>query len=67
MPIFPLSTYLVASNDFLRGGGDGYTMFQDAQDAYDFGPNLAEVVADYLAQNTPYTAYTDGRIRLIAR
>jgi len=30
--------------------------------AYDFGPGLEQVVADYVAANSPYTPYTDGRI-----
>ena len=37
-------------------------MFVDAENAYDFGPDLADVTAEYLAANTPYTPYTDGRI-----
>ncbi|MEM7731383.1 MAG: bifunctional metallophosphatase/5'-nucleotidase [Pseudomonadota bacterium] len=65
-PIDLDASYLVASNDFLRGGGDGFDMFKNAEDAYDFGPDLAELVAAYLAQNSPYTPYTDGRIKLIA-
>ncbi|MEO0371366.1 MAG: 5'-nucleotidase C-terminal domain-containing protein, partial [Pseudomonadota bacterium] len=67
VPVDPAASYLVASNDFLRGGGDGYVMFKEAEDAYDFGPNLAEVVSEYLAQNNPYTPYTDGRIQRVAR
>jgi 5'-nucleotidase len=30
--------------------------------AYDYGPGLEEVVADYLAENGPYTPFTEGRI-----
>ncbi|MEO0752802.1 MAG: 5'-nucleotidase C-terminal domain-containing protein [Pseudomonadota bacterium] len=59
--------YLMATNNFMRTGGDGYAMFKDAEDAYDFGPDVADVLADYLAENTPYTPYTDGRITLSAR
>jgi 5'-nucleotidase len=46
----------------MRNGGDGYEAFVGAANAYDFGPDLAEVVAEYLAANGPYTPYTDGRI-----
>ena len=51
------------SNDFLRAGGDGFRMFRsNAMNAYDFGPDLADVVAEYLMANQPYTPFTDGRI-----
>ncbi|MGO4838958.1 bifunctional UDP-sugar hydrolase/5'-nucleotidase, partial [Rhizobiaceae sp. 2RAB30] len=55
-PIEPEKLYLVATNNFVRGGGDGYKLFaSNAQNAYDFGPSLEQVVADYLAANKPYT------------
>jgi 5'-nucleotidase/UDP-sugar diphosphatase len=56
--------YGVVSNNFVRNGGDGYTMFRDAQNAYDFGPDLADVTAEFLAENAPYQPYTDGRITM---
>lgn len=62
-PLDPERDYLAVSNDYLRNGGDGYSMLRDATDAYDFGPDVAEVLAEYLAQNSPYTPKTDGRIR----
>ena len=61
-PIDPDATYLVVTNNYMRNGGDGYRMFRDAANAYDFGPGLEVVVADYLAANLPYMPYTDGRI-----
>ncbi|NNL35813.1 MAG: multifunctional 2',3'-cyclic-nucleotide 2'-phosphodiesterase/5'-nucleotidase/3'-nucleotidase, partial [Silicimonas sp.] len=54
--------YGVVSNNYVRNGGDGYKMFVDAEDAYDFGPDLADVTAEYLAAQGPFTPYTDGRI-----
>ena len=54
--------YGVVSNNYVRGGGDGYKMFTDAQNAYDYGPDLADVTAEYLAEKAPYKPYTDGRI-----
>ncbi len=56
------ATYLAVTNNYMRNGGDGYSMFSEAADAYDFGPGLEQVVADYLAENNPYSPYTDGRI-----
>ncbi|WP_333713936.1 bifunctional metallophosphatase/5'-nucleotidase [Yoonia sp.] len=63
-PIDPAATYGVVSNNFVRNGGDGYAMFVDAANAYDFGPDLADVTAEYLAANAPYQPYTDGRITM---
>lgn len=60
--IDPAKTYGLVSNNYVRGGGDGYKMFRDADKAYDYGPDLADVTAEYLAENAPYVPYTDGRI-----
>ena len=61
-PIEMDKMYGVVSNNYVRNGGDGYAMFKDAANAYDFGPDLADVTAQYLADNAPYKPYTDGRI-----
>ncbi|PJI84946.1 5'-nucleotidase [Yoonia maricola] len=63
-PIDPAATYGVVSNNYIRNGGDGYSMFEDAMNAYDFGPDLADVTAEYIAANAPYQPYTDGRITM---
>ncbi|WP_224815479.1 bifunctional UDP-sugar hydrolase/5'-nucleotidase [Hasllibacter sp. MH4015] len=61
--IDPDAVYSVVSNNYMRGGGDGYDVFEtEATNAYDFGPGLEEVVATYLGENSPYAPYTDGRI-----
>ncbi|MEL6587567.1 MAG: 5'-nucleotidase C-terminal domain-containing protein, partial [Pseudomonadota bacterium] len=63
--IDPAATYQVATNNYVRNGGDGYGMFAGAADAYDFGPGLEVVVADYIAKlGGTYTPYTDGRITM---
>jgi len=62
--IDPAATYGVVSNNFVRNGGDGYAMFRDAENAYDFGPDLADVVIEYMQAQGPYTPYTDGRITM---
>ena len=61
-PIDPDKIYGVVSNNYVRNGGDGYAMFKDAMNAYDFGPDLADVTAEFIAANAPYTPYKDGRI-----
>ncbi|MBO9451387.1 5'-nucleotidase C-terminal domain-containing protein [Tropicibacter sp. R16_0] len=64
VPIDPAATYLVVTNNYVRNGGDGYKMFAgDDKNAYDYGPDLADVTAEYLAANAPYQPYVDGRIR----
>lgn len=63
VPIDPAATYGVVTNNYVRNGGDGYGMFAgDDKNAYDFGPDLADVTAAYLMENGPYQPYTDGRI-----
>ena len=65
-PLDPAATYKVASNDFMRAGGDGYTVFAEkATNAYDFGRPLDQVVADYIAANSPVDIVLDGRITRI--
>ncbi|HWK64860.1 MAG TPA: 5'-nucleotidase C-terminal domain-containing protein [Rhizobiaceae bacterium] len=62
-PLDPEKLYMVATNNFVRAGGDGYELFaSNAKNAYDFGPSLEQVVADYLAANRPYTPKLEGRI-----
>jgi len=56
------AVYGVVSNNYVRNGGDGYAMFKDAANAYDYGPDLAEVMAAFMAEDGAYTPYTDGRI-----
>lgn len=61
--IEPDKTYTVATNNFMRNGGDGYRLFaSNGKNAYDYGPGLEQVLADYLAANRPYTPKIDGRI-----
>lgn len=61
-PLDIKATYGVVSNNFIRGGGDGYKMFRQATDVYDFGPDLADIVADFLAKNPNYQTSVEGRI-----
>ena len=61
-PIDPAATYGVVSNNYVRGGGDGYKMFRDAANVYDYGPDVADVLAEYMANSGGYTPYLDGRI-----
>ncbi|MBW9065194.1 5'-nucleotidase C-terminal domain-containing protein [Rhizobium herbae] len=63
----PAKAYNVVSNNYMRNGGDGYSIFKTkAENAYDYGPGLETVLADYLAAHNPYRPMTDGRITEIA-
>ena len=67
VPIDENKEYIVATNNYVRQGGDGYKIFADkARDAYDYGPGLEQVVADYLGAHSPYTPKIEGRITEIA-
>lgn len=66
-PLDPEKTYSLVSNNFMRGGGDGYAVFKSkGENAYDYGPGLETVLADYLAAHQPFKPYTDGRISEVA-
>lgn len=57
------AVYRVATNDYMRGGGDGYAILEsNAINPYDLGSPLDQVVADYIAANSPLQAELQGRI-----
>jgi 5'-nucleotidase len=62
VPLDPAKTYKLVSNNYVRNGGDGYKMFKSAANAYDYGPDLADVTAEYISQNAPYAPFVDDRI-----
>jgi 5'-nucleotidase/UDP-sugar diphosphatase len=64
IPIDPLVKYMVVTNNYVLNGGDGYKMFRAGSNAYDYGPGLEVVLADYMAAQGVYAPYLDGRISL---
>jgi len=60
-------TYVVAINDYMGHGGDGYTMFKNAprviseRDA----DLLANVVIDYIKAHSPVAPRVEGRIKTV--
>ena len=66
-PIDLVANYGVASNNYMRNGGDGYAVFEaNATQVYDFGPDLADVLAEYIARQGPgFAPATDGRITVV--
>ncbi len=62
-PLDPEATYGVVTNNYVRNGGDGYKMFEtEGMNAYDFGPDLADVLAEYMAEIGPVNPMVEGRI-----
>jgi 5'-nucleotidase len=56
------ANYKVASNDFVRNGGDDYEVFVTARNPYDFGAGLDEAVQAYIAAMGPVAPELEGRI-----
>jgi 5'-nucleotidase / UDP-sugar diphosphatase len=64
-PLDPNRIYGLATNNFIRGGGDGYTVLRDAAiDPYDFGPELERVVTNHITALSPLRVALDGRLTL---
>ncbi|WP_316861329.1 bifunctional metallophosphatase/5'-nucleotidase [uncultured Cohaesibacter sp.] len=62
-PIDKEAVYGVVSNNYMRSGGDGYKVFKtNGKNAYDYGPNLEDVVANYITNNPDYAVVLDDRI-----
>ena len=65
-PIDEGRVYGVVSNNFARGGGDGFEILATkAIDPYDQGQVISDVVADYIRRNGTVSPSTEGRIRRI--
>jgi len=67
VPIDPAATYRVAMNEFLAGGGDGFTAIRSGTQAF-VGKSDLDVLIAYLGahstQAAPYPVPTGGRITL---
>jgi len=61
-PIRKTSTYKVVTNNFLAGGGDGYTVFTEAKEKTVLGFVDADVLAEYLRAHSPVSPEVEGRI-----
>jgi 2',3'-cyclic-nucleotide 2'-phosphodiesterase (5'-nucleotidase family) len=53
------STYMIAENDFMASGGDGYPNFASRMVTRDI---MDQVLADYIAANSPINPSIQGRI-----
>ncbi|MEM7270864.1 MAG: 5'-nucleotidase C-terminal domain-containing protein, partial [Pseudomonadota bacterium] len=61
--IDPDAVYGVTSNNYMRSGGDGYKVFsKNGMNAYDYGPGLEVVVADFIKNSGSYEPALRGNI-----
>ncbi|MCY4526415.1 MAG: 5'-nucleotidase, partial [Anaerolineaceae bacterium] len=62
----PEAVYSVAGNNFVRGGGDGFSVLaENAIDPYDGGRVDFNVTLDYIVANSPVSPVTEGRITYV--
>lgn len=66
LPIDPLRTYRVATNDFLSAGGDDFREFLQGRNIA-YGGVLRDIFADYIRENSPLSVPKGGRITLQAK
>ena len=55
-PLGPGSTVRIVTNDFMFGGGDGYTALSGGTDVLQTGDLLLDVLIDHIRANSPITA-----------
>ena len=60
--IGPSDTVRLVTNDFMYGGGDGYTAFANGTDVLQPGDDLLQVAIDYITANSPVDPQVEGRI-----
>lgn len=65
-PLEPTAFYTVATNDFMRRGGDGYTTIRDAEVLINEagGPVMATAVADAIQRAGTVSPRVEGRITI---
>ena len=61
-PITPTDTVRLVTNDFMYGGGDGYTALAGGTDVQQPGDDLLQVAVDYVTDNSPVNPVVEGRI-----
>jgi 2',3'-cyclic-nucleotide 2'-phosphodiesterase (5'-nucleotidase family) len=53
------ASYVIAENDFMLSGGDGYPSFEGRETVHEI---VDQVVSDWLSANSPITPVIQGRI-----
>ena len=62
LPIDKAATYRVVTNDFVSGGGDGYTVFTQASRTMLLGSVDYDVLSSYITAHSPLSPQVEGRI-----
>jgi 2',3'-cyclic-nucleotide 2'-phosphodiesterase (5'-nucleotidase family) len=62
IPIGPADPVRFVTNDFMYGGGDGYTVFAQGTNVLQPGDDLLQVAIDYASANSPVGPVVEGRI-----
>jgi 5'-nucleotidase len=60
----PKAEYLLATNDFIIAGGDGYTMLADFEVANEFG-SMEDVLIEYLKETGEVKIQTEDRVKIL--
>ncbi len=58
----PADTVRFVTNDFMYGGGDGYTIFANGTNVAQPGDDLMQVTVDYITAHSPVDPQVEGRI-----
>jgi 2',3'-cyclic-nucleotide 2'-phosphodiesterase (5'-nucleotidase family) len=61
-PIGPADSVRLVTNDFMYGGGDGYTVFSQGTNVAQPGDDLLQVTIDYITAHSPVDPHVEGRI-----
>ena len=61
-PIGPGDSVRFVTNDFMYGGGDGYTVFSQGTNVAQTGDLLLDIAIDYVEANSPVNPAVEGRI-----
>ena len=59
-PLGPGSTVRIVTNDFMFGGGDGYTALSGGTDVLQTGDLLLDVLIEHIEANSPMIAAAEG-------
>jgi 2',3'-cyclic-nucleotide 2'-phosphodiesterase (5'-nucleotidase family) len=62
IPIGPADSVRLVTNDFMYGGGDGYTVFAGGTNVLQPGDDLMQIVVDYIGARSPVAPVVDGRL-----